>query len=185
MLSARFFRRTPHRTNHQLCRIMPGWRLRTKFMGPQRTALDDTIARHCDMFRRALDRLRLLPSQNTHMILLRSSFGDCRLRYLLRCSICFDNPALGALMRLRLETMIVDCSLNYVYHQWLKSVLQSEMADSAISVELHCRLPPPSWLQPIRLSSCIPPSLQLSKHHPINMKVAHLWKFVGKPCLQL
>src|SRR6218665_3879458 len=88
----------------------------------QGRTLDQTMVRHCDTFRHALDRLRQLPSQNA-LILLRSSFGASRLSYLLRCFPCFDHPALGTLdglMRSGHEA-IVNCSLND--HQWLQAAL--------------------------------------------------------------
>src|SRR6218665_327234 len=51
------------------------------------------------------------------------SLGASRLSYLLRCSPCFDHPALGTLyglMRSGLEA-IVNCFLND--HQWLQAML--------------------------------------------------------------
>src|SRR6218665_1479365 len=54
-------------------------------------ALDGSLGEQCDVHRRALDRMRGLPTQNA-LILLRSSFGASRLNYLLRCSPCFEHP---------------------------------------------------------------------------------------------
>ena len=51
-------------------------------------ALDGSLGDQCEVHRRALDRMRGLPTQNA-LVLLRSSFGASRLNYLLRCSPCF------------------------------------------------------------------------------------------------
>src|SRR6218665_427199 len=81
-------------------------------------ALGGSLGEQCDVHRRALDRMRGLPTQDA-LILLRSSFGASRLNYLLRCSPCFEHPdlvRLDGIQRAGLDP-IINCSLSDL--QWL------------------------------------------------------------------
>src|SRR6218665_2873545 len=87
-------------------------------------ALDGSLGYQCEVHRRALNRMRGLPSRNV-LILLRLTFCASRLNYLLARSPCFERTDLVRLDGLHVQRTgmgyITNCSISDL--QWLKAII--------------------------------------------------------------
>ena len=140
------------------------------------TALDQTWSERCDDLSRAVERLKLIASQDA-LILLKASFSAPRVQHLLRCSLSVGHAALDIFDELLRTALgyLTNCDLSD--SEWIQATLP--VRDGGLGVRRVSMLALPAFLASAASTLCLQDEIlfecQCQPDDPLVASYLSLW----------